>query len=86
MDQPKVCTMCGAQFDSDEALNKHNAEAHGMDDDMNAPVDEMDNNAMPSEGEPEPQSESTNVCETCGMSFGSKEDKDKHVQEIHGGM
>lgn len=25
-----TCKMCGAQFDNEEDLKKHNAEAHGM--------------------------------------------------------
>jgi uncharacterized C2H2 Zn-finger protein len=25
-----TCKMCGAEFDNDEELMKHNAEAHGM--------------------------------------------------------
>lgn len=99
MDEQKTCTKCGATFNSDAELMEHMTRAHASDttqsggdmetkDEMGGSMDaDMGMKGDEPEGEDAEggdAADAKNVCETCGMSFMSPEDKAAHVRDVHG--
>ena len=71
MNQEFACKMCGAKFMTQEELNAHVADVHGM------ATEATDAEAM------DTMPEDAKTCEKCGMVCDNKEMLDEHMKMAH---
>jgi|GEM_PF-3720752 uncharacterized C2H2 Zn-finger protein len=78
MDQEFACKMCDAKFMTEEELNAHVADVHGMATEATEATDATGAEAMDTMPE-----DAKCTCEKCGMVCDNQEMLDEHIKTAH---